>query len=610
MQSPSFESRRKTLAALFSRAALRNTWRNKVRYALRDRIMPDPLSHMDFHINLSRNVERAISLVTSGKYRPHSPTRLLMEKSRGLCRQIVLPTAQDALILQRLSDRFFSAIRGKTPSKAAYFEPDNFTFDASGKRSSGYGSLAAWLHFQRNLKRICASNEYLVISDIANYYDHIGHSALRNIVSSNVEADETVFDLLLHILNSMNWSPDYLPSSQMGLPQIDLDAPRILAHSFLFDLDRYAERVSTGRFTRYMDDINFGTQSAWHAKKIVRDVDLLLHARQVRLNSGKTFILKSTEAYRFFRFEEHQRLDLYQKALEVTPKNSEPYQKAAVSLSKLIRSGYWRGHFDAGHGEKVLKRAIGLSRISGRTIPSTIVTDILRNRPSCREAVLAYLTTSPHPKSNISILTDFLRSPDNIDDVAPLLTSSKLVEMQVLKSRTALQHILPAAEHLEKGGPNRLYAALWLLSKYGTGRQILDILQNSIDDWTSHYELGRLAGGLFPIFYATKYFDEYRSVIQGSLSQPSGSAYQFYFQLINQPRVSSSLQRFLLARNVSLPNKLNHQKFLMILATLKSPTVSDEIKERLLRVHHVAWSDIFYRRKVLRAVPQPLADLI
>ena len=27
-----------------------------------------------------------------------------------------------------------------------------------------------------------------------------------------------------------------------GLPQIDLDAPRVLAHSFLFDLDKYAKK--------------------------------------------------------------------------------------------------------------------------------------------------------------------------------------------------------------------------------------------------------------------------------------------------------------------------------------------------------------------------------
>lgn len=602
MQSPSFDSRRTALAEIFRRNSLRRTWRYKVRYALRDRVLPDPVDYMDFHVTLSRNVGNLIELVTRGEYQPRTPARLLMEKSRGLCRQIVLPSAQDALVLQRLSDNFFSSIRGKSPSSEAYFEPDNFTFDETGKRSRGYGSLAAWLHFQNKLNSICTTNNYIVVTDIANYYDHIGFSALRNIISSTVSTPEAVLDLLLRILSAMNWAPDYLPMPDGGLPQIDLDAPRILAHSFLFDLDRYAEKNASGRFTRYMDDINFGVESIAAAKRTIRDVDLLLHARQVRLNSGKTAILSAKEARGYFRFADHSMLDAHQMILEITPQGSAPYSTAADTLQKQLKSGYWKGQFDHGHGDKVLKRLLSLCRISGRSVPDRILADILRRRPTCRDAVLGYLSSRPVRAKSIALIADFVTSPETIDDVGPLTGSHTLIGMQIKSRKILGTYAKDICSILETGGPHRLYAAIWLMSKYGTDDDIMNLLLKYANRWSASHELGRLVGGLYPRLYRTRSFARYKTLIQSSASQSAGSTFQFHARIAHDADSVNAIHAFLVRQNPSRANGITHQKFLMILSALKNSKLTDKYKDNIMNAHVASLRDIYYRDQVSAAV--------
>jgi hypothetical protein len=71
---------------------------------MRRQPLPDPLEHLDFHVRLEFACTELMSEVMSGVYAPKSPLRLLFEKSKGLCRQLVIPSMNDALLLQTLSD--------------------------------------------------------------------------------------------------------------------------------------------------------------------------------------------------------------------------------------------------------------------------------------------------------------------------------------------------------------------------------------------------------------------------------------------------------------------------------------------------------------------------
>lgn len=72
-QSPRFQLRRKEIAAAINKTRLKETWKNKVRSAVRDQFLPDPLDYYDYQLNINRISERLENLVLSGAYVPRAP---------------------------------------------------------------------------------------------------------------------------------------------------------------------------------------------------------------------------------------------------------------------------------------------------------------------------------------------------------------------------------------------------------------------------------------------------------------------------------------------------------------------------------------------------------
>src|SRR6185312_13995155 len=102
----------------------------------------------------------------------------------------------------------------------------------------------------------------------------------------------------------------------VGLPQSNLDAPRLLAHTFLFEIDEWLANLAGVDFARYMDDMDIGVDSVQEGRAVLRDLDLALQTRQIRLNSGKTKILSEKEAERHFRIRENLLLDKLSDLIE------------------------------------------------------------------------------------------------------------------------------------------------------------------------------------------------------------------------------------------------------------------------------------------------------
>ena len=269
---------------------------------MRRQPIPDPLENLDFHTRIDAICTMIEAEVLSAAYIPATPIRFLSEKSKGLCRQLVIPSVKDALVLQTLSDALWAEIRAKAPTKKAFYAPGDHQFSKVIKgHSSEYGSLNAWLSFQQTIFGFATSKKFIVVTDIANYYDTISYDHLRNILADLSLAREHALDLLIYTLSCMLWQPDYMPRVPVGLPQANLDAPRLLAHCFLFEIDELLLQRTTIDFARYMDDIDVGVNSLAEGRTVLRDLDLALQTRQIRLNSGKTRILSEAEARKHFK---------------------------------------------------------------------------------------------------------------------------------------------------------------------------------------------------------------------------------------------------------------------------------------------------------------------
>lgn len=482
MKSPRFVLREKEIREVFASSRLRHTWKRKVRAKLRSHVLPDPIEHLDFHLNLTENCRQLEQLVCSGHYLPAPAHRVLMGKSRGLCRQIVIPNVRDALVLQCLSDALYDDIRGKAPSKRAFFEPEDHTFSAlqeSILREPAYGSLRAWLDFQRELFKFPKNHLYVIITDIANYYDHMSYVHLRNIIASKIEVREAILDMLIFVLSGLLWQPDYAPRVDVGLPQMSIDAARILAHCFLYELDEFLEKGNIN-FVRYMDDIDIGVDSIDDARRILRDLDLVLHTRQVRLNTGKTVILSHLQAERHFRVRENYLIKRVVQRLDQKLKANLPIDREKKYIRRALHVYYRKGKFDDGNGEKILKILLNISKRIDSKVDHHVLNDILRRRPGARAAAFRVIECQRFTPRIASLLMSFLSSRVVVDDWTYLESADALVHMEARTKPLAERTVPGIVERFLPNGFFGAYASLWLLSKYGTVDQIHQVLVDRI----------------------------------------------------------------------------------------------------------------------------------
>src|ERR1700730_17954742 len=129
------------LRSIFSASNIKRIWKDKVRSSMRNQFINDGIEHLDFHVARDLESKKLSYLILSGDYVPQKAQRILVEKSKGLCRQLVIPSVRDAIVLQCLSDALYSEIKGKAPTKKSFFEPKEHNFTTA---PSGYGSFAAW----------------------------------------------------------------------------------------------------------------------------------------------------------------------------------------------------------------------------------------------------------------------------------------------------------------------------------------------------------------------------------------------------------------------------------------------------------------------------------
>lgn len=441
--SPKFPLKVKDLRDVINVSRLKSTWKSKVRDAMRRQAIPDPIEHLDFHTKLDATCSAIEAEVITGSYIPRPPIRFLSEKSKGLCRQIVIPSVKDALVLQTLSDALWVELRTKAPSKKSFYAPSDHQFLKPLKgHSSEYGPIAAWLAFQQTIFGFAAEKRYVVVTDIANYYDFISYEHLRNILADLSLAREHALDLLLYTLSCMLWQPDYMPRVSVGLPQMNLDAPRLLAHCFLFEIDALLSSKSGLEFARYMDDIDVGVDTLPEAKLALRDLDLALQTRQIRLNSGKTKIMSATEALSHFKIRENGLIDKLADRISAAVSSGQALDKLQVSVQRAIRAGRRRNVFNTGNGEKIFKRLLHLASQTRADLSDELFLHIIRVWPSLRATALNWWQKSGNPEAKLPLLGQVFQEGIITDDAA-------LLDMAVATVAARLPDTPAVQGHLE-----------------------------------------------------------------------------------------------------------------------------------------------------------------
>lgn len=601
MHSPKFEQKSAEFRRIVSASILSHLWKKKrgVRDHMRRQLIPDPVEYLDFHMQHRQRCVSLETLICAGDYIPAPVLRMRVEKGKGLCRQVVLPSPAEALILQALSDSLWRDIKNKAPSPTAFFAPQDQPFSKlhplPDEDEFGYGPIESWLDFQREVLSFSGSRKYVVVTDIANYYDGILHSFLRAILADYGLEREYALDLLLYILEAMLWRPDYMPNFGIGLPQMNLDAPRLLAHTHLFEVDQIFEKDKDVDFARYMDDMDFGVDSLAKAKSVLRDLYLALHTRNIRLNSGKTKIMSGLEAMRYFRVRENVAILKLNKLISANSYLSRRSRIYGRLVGRVIRSGINQKQFDEGSGGKILKRLLILVHRNGYAVDDIAFRDILYNRPGVREQLLQGWIRSPQYTSQMSIVIGFLGSGQAVDDYCPVLIANSISSaIHTLSLGSNVVHEL--AYQLRSSAQFYLYARLLIVSRIDTASRLLAEVQKTRPVWARHQFLSRLVASFYGLFKGTPLFSEFEKLIRRYGGVEGLSVFDFHEAIATEVTAFKAAKPFVEAGNPSLPTGISHAKMLILASAMWNKAIPTAERAKLLGTHALAMSDTYYRQ--------------
>lgn len=604
MKSPKFQFIEKDISTLFSEQNIKSTW-NGLKKQIRSQITLDLIEYKDYDLNIKticRELNQAISL---SKYQTKKTNLYLVEKSRGLCRQMTMVHPIDLLVLEILSKTIYKSIKDSSDSKGAFFEPDDGNLKEKFKSlESGYGSFASWKKFQIATFDFVDENKFIVIADVANFYDFINFRHLRNIIASMDKIKESYLDLIIYVLNNLSWTPDYMPRSEVGMPQIESSAPRVLANAMLFEVDRVAESHSLSNYARFMDDIDLGVDTIGEAKIAIRDIDLTLQSRQLRLNSSKTRILTQEQAYDHFCIKENRKLGIFERFIEKHVESDEKLKWISNKLKTLYLK-WWDGdttgnpnpnsRFRTGNGSKILKWTYRLIRESGGEIPSADLLWVVKNEPGVRESAFRYLMFSNTIDNDSSILLNWFNSNWFVDDASLIYYTNFLIHSRFANTKEINLGIKQLISKFIQNKNVGMYCSILVSAKFLKTVEILEILGQNINRIKGDFWLERAFGGVAPRFLNDSsnlgfYIEHLRHID----SENADSVFNFHKRLSTDVSFSNKFLTYMKAENYTFPQKIIFSKVLMILSTKKNQSFSKNYKI-LLGLHKSLNEDPFFK---------------
>lgn len=485
--------RKKELSGLLDKNAVSKVWRKIVRDQLRSIDIKDLFDHYDFNYNINDRATALRSDILDGTYKVSAPLIYRLEKKFGICRHMVIPQPIDALLLQLLVESVAEKIIAKQPSANAFYSRDKHNIKKPHEDLEyGVSFRKQWKSLQKKIYKFNEEKELLIVTDLSNYYDSIYLDELRKVFVSLVETNEVIVDLLFKVIEGVSWVPDYLPYSKRGLPTSNIEAIRLLAHSFLFEIDAVLKKKTGDSFARWMDDITIGVDSRKEAIALLSAISDMLKSRGLALNLSKTAILDSARARHHFQIDQN----LYLDSLESLAPGTEEAKEAAKELLRRFKS-----HFtdkSPKYWDKVTKRYItAFGRLKSRCL-IPLLPRIYIDYPGLRTNLLIYLAGVGYSAATATAVSKILAELDVFDDLSLFQICHLLTSWEIPRSKSALKNVEAFESSIAKLAfetkePSGFYSLLWFKAKYASPKDLLAFLKKFQNLWQSNSFLRRQA---------------------------------------------------------------------------------------------------------------------
>ncbi|WP_321492978.1 RNA-directed DNA polymerase [uncultured Desulfobacter sp.] len=467
--------RKESLSNLFDKKEVSSVWRKIVRGQLRSLDFQDLYDHYDFNYNIEDRATAIRNEILNGTYRVSLPLIYRLEKKFGVCRHIVIPQPIDALVLQVLVESIADQIIKHQPSENSFYSRDKHNVGKPHEAAEyGLSFRKQWKKLQKEIYRFNDEKELLIVTDLSNYYDSISIEELKKVFLGYVENNEVLVDILFRVIEEISWKPDYLPYSGRGLPTSNLEEIRLLAHSFLFEIDEVLKQRTHDSFTRWMDDIVIGADDRKEAIELISSISDMLKSRGLSLNLSKTAIYDRKEARYHFQIEENKYLD----SLEDVKKGDADYNQVTTDLKKNFKK-HFKDHGPK-YWDKIAKRYI---TAFGKLESTKLLTEISRvylNYPGLRPNLLYYLSKIGYKKQTAKKVEEILSNIDVFDDISiyqicALVTSWEIpINDDSKKFLQCIDSALVSASFKSKN-PADFYSVLWFKAKYDHSEELLSV---------------------------------------------------------------------------------------------------------------------------------------
>jgi hypothetical protein len=485
-------NRRKRLKSIFKKEHLVQMWRHVVKEQIRQMELKDLHDYYDFNLSIEARSERIIEDILAGRYKVEPPLIYKMEKKLGICRHLMMPCPSDALVFQVLVEKIKKGV--KPPTTKAYYSQAKHSLKLPHEQIMEYTWFENWKKYQKEIWGFARTFDHIVVTDLSNFYDSIEISELRHCISSRVKADEVVLDLMFKMIEQLSWNPDYLPYSGRGLPTINIEAPRFLAHCFLFEVDEVLDSSTKSSFVRWMDDINFAVRSEADAKQTLNEVSDVLKSRGLSFNLSKTKVLTSDQAEKHFWIYENQKIDALHKKIKKSKSRKRIQNRVFKDFIFHIEND-----LEKTNSGKITKRYFTLLAMLNLKIPLRHCEELFNSDPSLREKICEYLVAIGYDSDSKKCMLNLLKNQKYVDDVQLFFLIETMLAWNIPIDTTGKQFVKSVAAILaDKDGVFGSYCRIWFSVKYSGDEELYKLISENKREWMKDSFLSRQVVSALP----------------------------------------------------------------------------------------------------------------
>lgn len=445
-----------------SRTSIWNTWK-LVRKDLRNSSVRDVIDYLDYDVEPEKWIRRLLMQISMGRYEPSIPFRFTLGKSNGFSRTLTMPSIPDLVLYRTIVDAiylkslrkehshvYFKRERLAQAQQAAQQQAVQSVAWLSSYRLNSQRSFFNWLRFAQYRKHLLLGvvHPYFVVTDITNFFDSVLHSHVEEALRA-LPLSPRMLGLLFFLLERLSIRHDYASSHAISLPVDEFDCSRTLAHLCLFlHDDAMVALVGEDNYIRWMDDQNFGVNSAAEGLRVLSEVGKSLARLHLAPNAKKSRILTLREARRHFHLDLNEKLDRIENAAK-NARTRNQYRAISIEIRRVWQTAQ---QFEGvGEFDKILKR---LYRLAGsarlRFLRRRALKDVLADPEAvhrvcdymrCTSTVREYVTWTErvmshpeqiYPDINVALMESLLRvearGPDasRIRGIAASFVSGKM----------------------------------------------------------------------------------------------------------------------------------------------------------------------------------------